>query len=113
MNLSLWIMAFSAYSLFLKWVISWGGAKVIEGWTAGLFFGWLVNDLNSEQIRAYALIIWVVSGIWFVLGLFNPAFRFIGIYQPQKKPLSWAFNVFDGGLNFKDIHILVVYHQNI
>ena len=40
-------------------------------------FDWLVADLNSEQIRAYALFFWIISGIWFLLGIFIPELRFV------------------------------------
>ena len=81
MSLSIWIILFFINSLFWKWVISWGGAELIKGWKAGLFFDWLVADLNTEQIRAYALFVWLVSGIWFLLGIFIHELRFYSSSQ--------------------------------
>lgn len=74
-------MLFVINSLFWKWVISWGGADLIKGWKAGLVFDWLVVDLNAEHIRAYALFVWIISGIWFLLGIFIPELRFYSSSQ--------------------------------
>lgn len=46
-----------------------------------MFFEWLVSDLNAEQLRAYALLVWIVSGVWFILGIFVPEFRFHNLNQ--------------------------------
>jgi hypothetical protein len=81
LSLTVWIIIFCANSLFWKWIISWGGAEIIKGWVAGLFFEWLVSDLNAEQIRAYALLVWIISGGWFILGVFLPEFRFHSLNQ--------------------------------
>ena len=62
-------------SLFYKWVISWGGAKTIEGWKSFFLIGWFALDWNSEQIRLYALIGWLVTTVIFIIGCFNSQFR--------------------------------------
>lgn len=46
-----------------------------------MFFELLVSDLNAEQLRAYALLVWIVSGVWFILGIFVPEFRFYNLNQ--------------------------------
>ncbi|WP_445115650.1 hypothetical protein [Acinetobacter sp. WZC-1] len=81
MSLTVWILLFCINSLCWKWIISWGGAEVIKGWAAGIFFDWLVSDLNAEQIRAYSLLVWIGSGIWFIFGLFVPEVRFYNLNQ--------------------------------
>ena len=63
-------------SLFWKWIISWGGAQWLEGWKSMLFLDWFAWSWNAEQIRLYALVIWVFTTIFFLLGLFKPEWRF-------------------------------------
>lgn len=77
MSLGLWILSYLAYSLLMKWIISWGGAKKICGWSANIFMGFSQNaeELNPEQIRFMALFLWVVATIFFIVGLLKPEFR--------------------------------------
>ncbi|WP_338755850.1 hypothetical protein [Moraxella lincolnii] len=70
-----WIAMYLLISLFYKWVISWGGAKTIEGWKSFFLIGWFALDWNSEQIRLYALIGWLVTTVIFIIGCFNSQFR--------------------------------------
>jgi len=72
----MWVLFFFFNSLIYKWIISWGGAKILKGWLAGFFLESLVSDLTTEQLRAYALFIWILTTIWFVLGIFIPTLRF-------------------------------------
>ncbi len=76
MSVSIWVMIYIANSLFWKWVLSWGGAQWLEGWKAWFFLEWFAADWNAEQIRAYALLAWIITTIWFVVGLAVPAARF-------------------------------------
>lgn len=70
-----WIAMYLLSSLFYKWVLSWGGAKTIEGWKSLFLIGWFALDWNSEQIRLYALIGWLVTTVIFIIGCFNSQFR--------------------------------------
>lgn len=70
-----WIAMYLLSSLFYKWVLSWGGAKTIEGWKSFFLIGWFALDWNSEQIRLYALIGWLVTTVIFIIGCFNSQFR--------------------------------------
>lgn len=70
-----WIAMYLLSSLFYKWVLSWGGAKTIEGWKSFFLIGWFALDWNSEQIRLYALISWLVTTVIFIIGCFNSQFR--------------------------------------
>ena len=70
-----WIAMYLLSSLFYKWVLSWGGAKTIEGWKSFFLIGWFALDWNSEQIRLYALIGWLVTTVIFINGCFNSQFR--------------------------------------
>lgn len=70
-----WIAMYLLSSLFYKWVLSWGGAKTIEGWKSFFLIGWFALDWNSEQIRLYALIGWLVTTGIFIIGCFNSQFR--------------------------------------
>lgn len=56
MNLWLYITLYAVTSLFLKWIISWGGAKWIEGWRSFFLIDWFALDWTAEQIRFYALL---------------------------------------------------------
>lgn len=75
MGMIFWIAMYLLISLFYKWVISWGGAKTIEGWKSFFLIGWFALDWNSEQIRLYALIGWLVTTVIFIIGCFNSQFR--------------------------------------
>lgn len=63
-------------SLFWKWIISWGGARWLEGWKSLVFLEWFAWGWNAEQIRLYALVAWGFSTLFFVVGLFKPEWRF-------------------------------------
>jgi hypothetical protein len=71
-----WIAGFVATSLFWKWILSWGGAEWLEGWKAFLILDWFAARWTAEQIRLYALLCWIGSGIWFAIGLVQPEYRF-------------------------------------
>lgn len=75
MGMIFWIAMYLLSSLFYKWVLSWGGAKTIEGWKSLFLIGWFALDWNSEQIRLYALIGWLVTTVIFIIGCFNSQFR--------------------------------------
>lgn len=70
-----WIVFYIAVSLFYKWILSWGGAQRVEGWLSLIAIGWFALDWSAEQIRLFALIMWLIFTVVFVVGLFNPAFR--------------------------------------
>lgn len=57
------------FSLFFKWLLSWGGAEKIEGWLAGLLISWHAVDWSAEQIRFYALLSWVAYTVLCVMFL--------------------------------------------
>ena len=63
-------------SLFWKWIISWGGARWLEGWKATVFVEWFAWPWNAEQIRLYAVVIWALTTLLFMVGLFKPEWRF-------------------------------------
>lgn len=75
MDLLTWIGLFIAQSLFWKWILSWGGAEYLEGWRAFFVLDWFAARWSAEQLRLYALIGWIVSAIWFLVGLFIPDVR--------------------------------------
>ena len=70
-----WIILYLSLSILYKWILSWGGARWLEGIRSALVLGWMTWDWNSEQIRLYILIIWIMMSIWFVVGLFFPELR--------------------------------------
>lgn len=63
------IVQYALFSLFFKWLLSWGGAEKIEGWLAGIFISWYAVDWSAEQIRFYALLSWVAYTVLCVMFL--------------------------------------------
>lgn len=70
------------YNFILKWIISWGGAKKIQGFISIFFFDPQLepSEWNDRQIRLVALFMWGVVTIFFLIGLFNPDMR-IPLYK--------------------------------
>ena len=75
MSLSVYILLYLAQSLFWKWILSWGGAAWLEGWKAFWFVDWFAGRWNTEGLRLYALCMWIVTTIGFLIGLFFPELR--------------------------------------
>jgi hypothetical protein len=76
MRIGEFILIYIANSLFWKWIISWGGAEWLEGWRSFFFLSWFAGGWTAEQIRLYALVLWVFSTIFFIVGLIKPEYRF-------------------------------------
>ena len=75
MSLALWCLLFVLESAYCWWIISYGGARWIEGWKSFFMIEWFALDWNAEQIRLYVLIIWLASLIWFIVGIIKPELR--------------------------------------
>ncbi|MGH1427274.1 MAG: hypothetical protein ACRBEE_05000 [Arenicella sp.] len=75
MSLSLYVVIYIFQSLFWKWILSWGGAKAIEGWKSIFFLEWFTAHWSAEHIRLFALCMWIAVSIGFVIGLFYPELR--------------------------------------
>lgn len=77
MSTPLWILIYFLHCLLSKWIISWGGARYIQGWKT-----WFVFDQSSseewtkDQVIMMAWFFWIGFTILFLIGLFNPEFRF-------------------------------------
>jgi hypothetical protein len=76
MSTSTFVATYIVNCLFWKWILSWGGAQWLEGWRALFFVSWFASNWTAEQIRLYALAIWVASTIFFIAGLIKPEYRF-------------------------------------
>ena len=70
-----WILIFVLSSIWWKWILSWGGAHAIEGIKSWFIIGWFAGHWTAEQIRLYALCVWVLQTLWFTVGLFVPEAR--------------------------------------
>lgn len=82
MSVLLWCMSYALCSALNYWLLACGGAKVVEGWLSIFVVGWLAWDWNSEQIRLYTLIMWLVETVVFVLGLLNTPLRLAWLGLP-------------------------------
>lgn len=70
MSSSALILIYLISSVFWKWILSWGGAKWIEGWKSFFLISWLASGWSEEQIKLYALIVWIVQTIGLILKLY-------------------------------------------
>jgi hypothetical protein len=77
MSMLLWVGLFALASLFWCWIIFWGGAEALEGSLASMF---LINrfagEWSADGLRLFAWLSWIISGLWFVIGVFTPEARF-------------------------------------
>ena len=80
MNIYQWMILYLLNCLLWKWILSWGGAKWLQGWKVLFVLEWAEQHWTIEQIRFYALMMWILGTIWFVLGLFFPEARFFSKY---------------------------------
>jgi len=79
MDIVLWIVGYLISLLFWLWILRWGGAAWLEGWKAWAVIGWFSGHWRAEQIRLYALILFILETIGFVAGLFSPTIRLAGL----------------------------------
>jgi len=70
-----WLLIHLLSALFWVWILSWGGAKWLEGWKAFISINWFAGWWNAEQLRLYALCILVIQVIWLGVGVFKPEYR--------------------------------------
>jgi len=70
-----WVLVYLLTALFWYWILSWGGARWIEGWKSWGIIGWFAGHWNVEQIRFYALIMLILETVWFGAGLYSPTVR--------------------------------------
>lgn len=70
-----WVINYLLTSLFFKWILSWGGAERIEGWKAFFLIHWLAGTWTADQIRFWALLVWIIVSLVFLWGLFVPEMR--------------------------------------
>ncbi len=81
MSVWVWIGLFLVASLFWSWVIWLGGAEWLEGsFVSGLLIDWWAPRWSAEGIKLYAGLTWIVSGLWFVFGLFHADSRVLWMY---------------------------------
>ena len=81
MSVWVWVGAFVAASLFWSWVLFWGGAEWLEGsFVSGLLIDWWAPRWSADGIKVFALGTWVLSGLWFVFGLFFPDSRVLWLF---------------------------------
>ena len=76
MSIAGWVLGYVADLLFMLWIVRWGGARWLEGTLAsGCLISWCAPRWSADGIRAFVLLSFIVSSIWFVIGLFVPEAR--------------------------------------
>jgi len=76
MSLLPWIALHALAALFWLWILRWGGAHWLEGtFASGFLVSIFAPRWSEEGLRMCALLMLIVCGISFVLGLFMPALR--------------------------------------
>lgn len=74
-SMGTWLIYHGLGMLFWLWLLCWGGAERVTGWRAWGLIGWFAGHWSAEQLRLYALLLLALQGIWFIGGLFSPAWR--------------------------------------
>ena len=75
LSTGLWVLIYFGLSVYTKWVVSWGGACVLERWnSAWNWFGYF-HETTEEQIKFTTKWSWVFVTAWFIAGLFVPEMR--------------------------------------
>jgi hypothetical protein len=68
-------MIYLCLSVYTKWVVSWGGAYLLERWhSAWNWFGYF-HQSTEGQIKFATKLLWVFITLWFIAGLFVPELR--------------------------------------
>lgn len=71
-----WILLHALSTLFWLWVLLWGGAEWLEGTLASAFvIAWIAPTWSADGIKLFALLMLLIGGIHFMLGLFMPDWR--------------------------------------
>ncbi|CAM9280114.1 MULTISPECIES: hypothetical protein [unclassified Acinetobacter] len=77
MSTPLWILIYVLHCILTKWIISWGGAAYIRGWKTWFVFNISQSEeWTKDQVIMMAWFFWIAFTILFLIGLFNPEFRF-------------------------------------
>lgn len=77
MSMPAWTALYAVQALWWLWLARWGGARVVEGWPAAILVHSIAWRWSAEGIRLFAWLSLLGSTLWFVLGLFEPAARFL------------------------------------
>jgi hypothetical protein len=76
MHLTLWILLFLFHSALYGWIVFGGGAEWLEDtFLVTLLVHFRAQHLDSEGIRAMALVLWIGMLFWFVMGIRDPDLR--------------------------------------
>lgn len=77
MSTPIWILIYLLHCIITKWIISWGGAAYIQGWKTWFIFSTSQSEeWSKDQVVMMAWFFWIALTILFLIGLFNPEFRF-------------------------------------
>ena len=71
-----WIFLYILSLLFWLWIALWGGAERLENTLEGFLLIDMASFLETDTIKIFAWFVIFVSTILFLIGIFNPEFRF-------------------------------------
>lgn len=75
MSIALWIIGFLVLSALCAWIVLGDGAETMTGLVASALLGADISRWSDQGIRLFVGLTWIVSAIWFILGLFEPGLR--------------------------------------
>ena len=76
MSIAGWVLGYVVDLLFTLWILRWGGARWLEGTLAsGFLISWFAPRWSAEGIRAFVFLSFIVTSVWFVVGVFVPEAR--------------------------------------
>jgi hypothetical protein len=75
MSLVTWFALYFVESAFCAWVLFYGGALALRGLLVSILFYVRASEWDQEGIKLYVGASWVVSSVWFVVGVFLPQWR--------------------------------------
>jgi hypothetical protein len=77
MSLIVWVSIYTVASFFWAWIVFWGGDEFLEGTFASGFIHILAPRWSADGLRLFAGLSWIGFTVWFLLGVFVPALRFL------------------------------------
>lgn len=71
----LWLIFYFCQSLLYAWILFWGGDRYLEGRLSSFALDLFAPKWNIEQLKMYALLMWIIATLVFLFGCMKPEFR--------------------------------------